>query len=64
MEDLIEDYLYRSGCTCVVEWGDALTQVLESHIHIHIDVEGDKRYITQTSTNTPGDIQMPGGAVT
>jgi tRNA threonylcarbamoyladenosine biosynthesis protein TsaE len=64
MEDLLEDYVYRSDCICVVEWGDALTRVLESYIHIHIDIVGDTRNITESRMDMPGKPQVWRGADT
>ena len=48
MADLLEDYVYRDDCICVVEWGDPLVETLENYIHIHIGIEGDVRVITES----------------
>jgi len=63
MVDLLEDYVYREDCICVVEWGDALVDTLESCIHIHIAIEGDVRVVTERRmSNARGERMKMGGS--
>ena len=62
MVDLLEDYVYRDDCVCVVEWGDTLLDTLESCLHIHIAIEGDVRIITESRMrNDRGERMKMGG---
>ena len=62
MVDLLEDYVYRDDCICVVEWGDTLVDTLESCIHLHIAIEGDIRIITERRmSNERGERMKMGG---
>ncbi len=47
MEDLLEEYLYRDDGVVVVEWGEAVMQVLESYIRLVLAVRNGGRVITR-----------------
>ncbi len=64
MEDLLEDYVYRNGNICVVEWGDPLIDTLWSYIHIHIVIDEDARIITDKRQNAHGGVHIQMGGVT
>jgi tRNA A37 threonylcarbamoyladenosine biosynthesis protein TsaE len=61
MEDLLEEYVYRDGLICVVEWGEPLMHRLESYIHIHFDIEDQVRIITETRMKTDDEIHSKTG---
>ncbi len=61
MLDLIEDYLYREQSVSVVEWGEPLTGILESFIHVHIDISGERRVISMDRRNGDGEVHEERG---
>jgi tRNA threonylcarbamoyladenosine biosynthesis protein TsaE len=64
MEDLLEDFLYRNGYVCVVEWGDPLIDILESYLHIQIDINEEARVITEEHRHNDVRVDKErGGAV-
>jgi tRNA threonylcarbamoyladenosine biosynthesis protein TsaE len=47
MEDLLEEYLYREDGVVVVEWGDPVMKMLDSYIHVSLNVRDGGRTITR-----------------
>jgi tRNA threonylcarbamoyladenosine biosynthesis protein TsaE len=52
MEDLVEDYLYRTDTVVVVEWGMKLGQLINEYIQITIDIRDEYRRIV-TKEHSP-----------
>ncbi len=46
MEDLLEDYIYRTDGVTVIEWGEGVRTTLDEYYFVHFEIEDGARAIT------------------